>query len=61
MFFASCSIQMQFDVGKDGKKLNKGVEIIVENSIIKTHKGWWIYGEGQHIFKDEKQNITKSV
>lgn len=54
MFFASCSIQMQFDVGKDGKKLNKGVEIIVENSIIKTHKGWWIYGEGQHVFKDEK-------
>ena len=54
MFSTSCSVQMQFDVGKDGKELKRGVEIIVENTIIKTYEGWWVYGEGQHIFKDEK-------
>ena len=54
MFFASCTVQMQFDAGKDGKELKRGVEIIVENTITKKYEGWWVYGEGQHIFKDEK-------
>ena len=26
----------------------------VENNKINSYKGWWIYGDGEHIFKDEK-------
>jgi len=33
-------------------------EIVKEPSIvspiIETYTGWWVYGEGQHIFKDEQ-------
>ena len=24
------------------------------NTLLKEYKGWWIYGEGLHLFKDEK-------
>ena len=54
IFFSSCNIQMKVDVSKDGKKAKSGAEIIVENTKEKTYKGWWVYGEGQHIFKDEE-------
>ena len=26
----------------------------VENTEEKSYTGWWVYGEGQHIFKDEE-------
>ena len=26
----------------------------IENTEEKTYLGWWVYGEGQHIFKDEQ-------
>lgn len=25
-----------------------------KSNVINTYKGWWIYGDGEHIFKDEK-------
>jgi len=38
-------------------------EVVEESSLLRstdlvvktnTHTGWWVYGEGQHIFKDEQ-------
>ena len=26
---------------------------VISSDIVKTYVGWWVYGEGQHIFKDE--------
>ncbi|MDA8857742.1 hypothetical protein N9I30_00135 [Flavobacteriales bacterium] len=49
----SCTIQMKVDVSSD-KKQKSGMKIVVENTEQKEHIGWWVYGEGQHIFKDEK-------
>jgi len=54
IFLSSCSIQMKVNVSKDGEKAKSGIEIIVDNTQVKTYKGWWVYGEGQHIFKDEE-------
>ena len=25
----------------------------ISSDTVKTYVGWWVYGEGQHIFKDE--------
>ena len=52
--FSSCRIHMKIDAQKDNEKVISTIEIIVENIKETTYKGWWIYGEGQHIFKDEK-------
>ena len=54
IFLLSCSMQMKFNITKD--EFNKEIEmkVTVENTELKTYKGWWIYGEGQHIFKDEE-------
>ena len=49
----SCTIQMKVDVSSD-KKQKSGMKIVVENTEQKEHIGWWVYGEVQHIFKDEK-------
>ena len=46
IIFFSCSIQVKVSTDKGG--------IQTENTKVKTYKGWWVYGEGQHIFKDEK-------
>lgn len=27
---------------------------VISTKSIKTYTGWWVYGEGQHIFKDEQ-------
>jgi len=27
---------------------------VISSDIVKTYVGWWVYGEGQHIFKDEE-------
>ena len=26
---------------------------VISSDTVKTYFGWWVYGEGQHIFKDE--------
>ena len=49
----SCTIQMKGDVSSDEKE-KSGMKIVVENIEQKEHVGWWVYGEGQHIFKDEQ-------
>ena len=56
MFFfilSSCTIQMKVDVFSDEKE-KSGMKILVENTEQKEYIGWWVYGEGQHIFKDEQ-------
>ena len=43
-------------VSKDIKQTEKNVTLLTENissDTVKTYVGWWVYGEGQHIFKDE--------
>ena len=27
---------------------------VIISDLVKTYVGWWVYGEGQHIFKDEQ-------
>ena len=49
----SCTIQMKIDVSSDEKE-KSGMKIVVENTEQKEYIGWWVYGEGQHIFKDEQ-------
>ena len=49
----SCTIQMKVDVSSDEKQ-KSGMKILVENTEQKEYIGWWVYGEGQHIFKDEQ-------
>jgi len=53
-FLSSCSIQMKFDTSNNSEKRESRLEFIVQNTKSKTYQGWWVYGEGQHIFKDEK-------
>ena len=53
-FLSSCSIQMKFDTPNNSEKKESMLEFIVQNTKLKTYQGWWVYGEGQHIFKDEK-------
>jgi hypothetical protein len=50
IFILSCSIQMKVDVLQDNEESKSEVKIIVE----KTYKGWWVYGEEHHVFKDEQ-------
>ncbi len=50
---SSCTIQMIIDVSSDEKE-KSGMKILVENTEQKEYIGWWVYGEGQHIFKDEQ-------
>ena len=50
---SSCTIQMKVDVSSDEKD-KSGMKIVVENTEQKEYIGWWVYGEGQHIFKDEQ-------
>ena len=50
---SSCTIQMKIDVSSD-EKVKSGIKIVVENTEQKEYIGWWVYGEGQHIFKDEQ-------
>ena len=50
---SSCTIQMKVDVFSDEKE-KSGMKILAENTEQKEYIGWWVYGEGQHIFKDEQ-------
>ena len=46
----SCNLQFKKNIEKEESKNKESLE----NSSLETYKGWWVYGEGQHIFKDEK-------
>ena len=50
---SSCTIQKKLDISSDEKE-KSGMKIVVENTEQKEYIGWWVYGEGQHIFKDEQ-------
>ena len=54
----SCSIQLKRSAepektSKESVSCNMKRIIIKEYSDENTYTGWWVYGEGQHIFKDE--------
>lgn len=53
LVFTSCDMQLQ---KRSGEKFteNKNSKIIFSSEEQKSYKGWWIYGEGLHIFKDEE-------
>ena len=58
LFFCSvilffCSFQLKKSVEAEKPQQESGIQIITENSDENTYTGWWVYGEGQHIFKDE--------
>ena len=53
LFISSCTIQMKVDNSSDNEK-KSGIKIVVENTEQKAYTGWWVYGEDQHIFKDEE-------
>jgi hypothetical protein len=44
---------MKVDVSSDEKE-KSSMKIVVENTEQKEYIGWWVHGEGQHIFKDEQ-------
>ena len=50
---SSCTIQMRTDISSNEKK-KTDVKFKVQNIEQKEYVGWWVYGEGQHIFKDEQ-------
>jgi len=49
----SCSIQLKTSVEAEKSPKESEIQIIAENSDENTYTGWWVYGEGQHIFKDD--------
>ena len=50
----SCNIQIKVSADKEKIPSESVVKIVVENTEEKIQIGWWVYGEGQHIFKDEE-------
>ena len=50
----SCNIQIKVSNDKEEMPSESVVKIVVENTEEKSYNGWWVYGEGQHIFKDEE-------
>ena len=51
--FLSCNLVIQVDTIFDNKQDKS--EIVIKTKILtKEYTGWWIYGEGHHIFKDEE-------
>ena len=53
LFISSCTIQMKVDTASDNEQ-KRGMEIVIESTEQKEYRGWWVYGEEQHIFKDEE-------
>lgn len=49
----SCSIQFQINTKADTNSETNEINIVVENTQKKDYIGWWVYGEGFHVFKDE--------
>jgi len=50
----SCNIQIKVSDEKQDPPSENIVKIVVENTKQKGYIGWWVYGEGEHIFKDEE-------
>ena len=50
----SCNVQIKVSNDKEEISSESVVKIVVENTEEKSYNGWWVYGEGQHIFKDEE-------
>ena len=50
----SCNVQIKVSADKEEIPSESIVKIVVENTEEKSYNGWWVYGEGQHIFKDEE-------
>ena len=50
----SCNIQIKVSAEKEEFPSENVVKIVVENTEEKIHIGWWVYGEGRHLFKDEE-------
>ena len=49
----SCSIQLQINTKADANSETNEINIVVENTQKNDYIGWWVYGEGFHVFKDE--------
>ena len=49
----SCNVQLKISTEAEKTPKESGIQILAEHSDKNTYTGWWIYGEGQHIFKDE--------
>ena len=55
ILMSSCFFQSKISTAdKNASKKESKQEVFVENTLQTNYKGWWIYGEDQHIFKDEK-------
>ena len=52
LFFFSCNLQFKRKIEQKDSKIED--KLFFENELLINYTGWWIYGEGQHIFKDEK-------
>ena len=50
----SCNVQIKVSAEKEDSPSKNVMKIVVETTKQKGHIGWWVYGEGQHIFKDEE-------
>ena len=50
----SCNVQIKVSADKEEIPSESVVKIVVENTEEKSYNGWWVYGEGQHIFNDEE-------
>jgi len=50
----SCNVQIKVSTYKQELPSKNVVKIVVENTEQQSHIGWWIYGENQHIFKDQE-------
>tara|TARA_B100001142_G_scaffold281834_1_gene293827 strand:- start:13687 stop:14091 length:405 start_codon:yes stop_codon:yes gene_type:complete len=54
LFLSSCGIEMTIDLKNNTEHSNSEIKIIIANNAKQELTGWWVYGEGQHIFKDEE-------
>ena len=50
----SCSVQFKINTEADTDFKENSFKIIVENTKQNDYIGWWVYGQGIHIFKDEQ-------
>jgi hypothetical protein len=50
----SCNVQIKVSTDKEESPSENVIKIVVETTKQKGHIGWWVYGEGQHIFKDDE-------
>ena len=50
----SCSAQKKVNSEKLPDLQSEFLDVLDEGVKKKTYSGWWIYGENQHVFKDEE-------